>query len=53
VCVVSPSGCSHLDREDGSITGVDPGRYYIWVFCNLVMNLETCTGPTEGFNARW
>ena len=50
---MSPSGCSQLERGGGSITGVDPGEYYTFGFCNLVVNLGCALGPLEASALAW
>jgi len=37
---------------DGSITSVDPGEYYAWGFCNLVVNSGMHIGLTGGLSTR-
>jgi len=45
---VCDSGWAQVDvltwRGDGSIIGVDPGEYYSWGFCNLVVNSGCAVG---------
>jgi len=37
---------------DGSITSVDPGEYYAWGYCNLVVNSGMHIGLTGGLSTR-
>jgi len=39
VTVGEPKWVFSIGEGDDSIIGVDPGEYYTWGFCNLVVNL--------------
>ena len=44
VLVREPKWMFSLGERDGSIIGMDPGEYYNWGFCNLVVNSGCAVG---------
>ena len=56
MCVIvgEPKWVFSLGEEGGggSVIGVDPGEYYTWGFCNLVVNLGMRIGRTGGLPQR-
>jgi len=48
VIIGEPKWVFSIGERDGSIIGVNPGEYYTWGFCNLVVNFGMCIGPIRG-----
>ena len=50
--VGEPKWVFSIREGDDSIVVVDPGEYYTWRFCNLVVNSGMHIGPIRGLSAR-